>query len=209
VLAPLAESAPLRERWYPYRDMAPGPDDMTYSYEKILVERAAQSAPGVAATVLRLPMVYGPGDRQRRVQGYVERLRRELARLALAPAEAAWRCTRGYVEDVAAAVALAASDERAAGQVFNVGEADALSEREWVAAIAAATGWAGEIVTDPSTPPQLPANWAVPLVMDTRRLRDLLGFAEPVGRAEGLRRIVRDATSDARSAATSDARDRY
>jgi uncharacterized protein YbjT (DUF2867 family) len=39
---------------------------------------------------------------------------------------ASWRWTHGYVEDVAAAVALAVMDERAAGRTYNVGEADPL-----------------------------------------------------------------------------------
>ncbi len=37
-----------------------------------------------------------------------------------------WRWTHGYVEDVAAAVALAVMDERAAGRTYNLGEADPL-----------------------------------------------------------------------------------
>src|SRR5947209_13722881 len=59
---PLAEDAPLRDNLYPYRAHAPGPGDRMFDYEKILVERAVLSDPGLPGTVLRLPMVYGPGD---------------------------------------------------------------------------------------------------------------------------------------------------
>jgi nucleoside-diphosphate-sugar epimerase len=37
-----------------------------------------------------------------------------------------------YVEDVAWAVRLAALDPRASGRTFNLGEADALTQLEWV-----------------------------------------------------------------------------
>src|SRR5574342_360222 len=42
---PLTEDSPLRDRLFPYRDKARGPDDFLYTYEKILVERAVMSAP--------------------------------------------------------------------------------------------------------------------------------------------------------------------
>ncbi len=45
--ATLAEESPLRERLYPYRDQAKGPDDMVYSYEKILVERQVLHDPAL------------------------------------------------------------------------------------------------------------------------------------------------------------------
>ena len=44
---------------------------------------------------------------------------------------AAFRSSRTYVENAAYAVALAATNDRAAGRVYNVGEADALEWREW------------------------------------------------------------------------------
>lgn len=190
-VSPLSETAPLRERLYPYRAQAEGPDDLRYWYEKILVEQAARTGARVPVTILRLPMVYGPGDRQQRVGGYLKRLRSDSSVLRLNAAEACWRCTRGYVEDVAWAIALAASDDRATGELFNVGETEALTELEWASAIAATAGWSGRIVADPSTPPSLPAEWSVHLVMESRRLRDALGYEEPVGRPEGLRRTVR------------------
>jgi nucleoside-diphosphate-sugar epimerase len=187
----LSESAPLRERRFPYRPQASGPEDMLYSYEKILVEQRARAGSPVPTTVLRLPMVYGPRDPRRRVAGYLDRLARGSSVLRLNPAEAEWRCTRGYVEDVAWAIALAAVDDRAAGEVYNVGEPEALTEQAWAEAIAQAAGWPGRVVADPVALPSLPANWSVPLVVDTGRIRAHLGYEEPVGRVEGLQRTVR------------------
>jgi nucleoside-diphosphate-sugar epimerase len=106
---------------------------------------------------------------------------------------AALRMSRGYVENVAGAVVAAVLDDRAAGRTFNVGEADALTEAEWARAVGAACGWVGEIVV--ADPDQLPPELrvAVPsqdLFADTSRIRDELGYAEPVSRDEGLRRAI-------------------
>src|SRR5262249_43504319 len=71
---PLAEGAPLRERLCPYREQAQGPDDLRYGYDKIPVERVVLGQADLPGTVLRLPMVHGPGDYQHRLHGYVRRM---------------------------------------------------------------------------------------------------------------------------------------
>ncbi len=107
---------------------------------------------------------------------------------------ARWRSARGYVENIAAAVALAVADERAAGRVYNVGEANAVPEAEWARRIARATGWRAEIVVVPRD--RLPAHLAVDIstdqhwAVDSTRIRRELGYAEPVPADEGLRRAV-------------------
>ena len=188
--APVDEQAPLRDQLYPYRARASGPEDLLYGYEKIVVEQLAQSLAKVPVTILRLPMVYGPHDLHKRVGGYLDRLRASGRTLRLNAAEAAWRCTRGYVEDVAWAIRLAALEARAAGETFNVGEDEVLTELDWVRAIALAAGWAGQVISDPATPPSLSAQWDTSLVVDTRRIREVLGYREPIGRPEGLRRTT-------------------
>src|SRR5262249_24204889 len=70
---PLDEQAPLREQLYPYRARAGSSDELLYHYDKIIVERIARSRCKAPVTVLRLPMVYGPNDRQKRVEGYLQR----------------------------------------------------------------------------------------------------------------------------------------
>jgi nucleoside-diphosphate-sugar epimerase len=192
---PLDESAPLRAMRYPYRATASGPEDMRYRYEKIDVEEIARGRAGVPVTVLRLPMVYGPNDPQGRIAGSLARLRAGGGTVRVNAAECGWRCTRGYVDDVAAGIALAALDRRAAGATYNLGEPDALPEREWLQTVAEAAGVKCRVVADYDVAPSLPANWAIPLVTDTRRIRSELGYVEPVGRAEGVRRSVRPGVS--------------
>lgn len=191
---PLAETAPVREHLFPYRSEASGPGDLKYDYEKLLVERAFLGDPDLPGTVLRLPMVYGPGDRQHRLHPYLRRMDDGRPAIFLGAGQAAWRWTRGYVENVAAAVAAAATSDRAAGEIYNVGSRAALTEAEWVSRIAEAVGWTGDILTVPDE--RLPEglrldyDWRYELVMDTRKIRALPGFDEPVPDEEALRRTI-------------------
>lgn len=196
---PFGEEAPLRERLFPYRDDVPWPADdprrtFAHNYEKLLVERTAMGEPRFAGTVLRLPFVYGPGDAQHRLRAYVTRIDDGRRAILLGETEARWRGTRGYVENVAAAIALAVTDDRAAGRVYNVGEADAPTEAAFVRAVGRAAGWTGEVVAVPPDrlPAHLasPADFAQPMVADTGRIRRELGYAEPIPRDDWLRRAV-------------------
>jgi len=191
---PYTEEAPLRDHLYPYRDRSTGDDAWIAEYDKILVERAAMSDDRLKATVLRLPMVYGPGDRQQRLSPYVQRMDDGREVIPLEAGHAGWRWTRGYVTNVAHAVALVCGDDRAAGRVYNVGEPEALSEAEWVSAVGRAARWSGQVIPIERsrwpTERQLPHDWNQDLVADTTGLRDELGFEEPIDRDEALRRTV-------------------
>jgi nucleoside-diphosphate-sugar epimerase len=190
---PLSEDAPLRETLYPYRGYGL-PFDWADNYDKILVEQVVRGEPGLPATVLRLPAVYGPGDKQHRVGSYIRQMQANHPSVLLASEQAAWRWTRGYVENVAAAIALAVTDDRAAGRIYNIGEEPAPTEREWVEKIGMAVGWAGEIVEVPEEhlPEHLrqPFDFRYELATDTASIRQELSYAEPVGREDALRRTV-------------------
>jgi len=180
---PSGEDSPLRASRFPYRARAAGPGDMAWSYEKILVEEAASSEPALPATILRLPCVYGAGDRHHRVRQVLARLEAG-APFRLDAAKARWRWTRGAVENVAEAIAIAATDERAAGRVYNVGEEPALSESDWVGRIARAAGLRVEVkeVKRDELPSALrePYDFSHDLLADTSRIRAGLGYREVV-----------------------------
>jgi len=163
-------------------------------YDKIPVERAVLSDATLPGTVLRLPMVYGPGDKLHRFFPVLKRITDRRPAIVFSDEFAAWRGTKGYVEEVAAAIALATVSDRAAGRIYNVGEANALSELKWAQTIAAATGWRGEFVVLPAdrAPAHLrsPANFAQHWVADTTRIREELGYRERIGREEAVRRTV-------------------
>ncbi|MEJ0043470.1 MAG: NAD-dependent epimerase/dehydratase family protein [Rhizomicrobium sp.] len=107
---PLTEDAPLRGALYPYRAQAAALGAYAQDYEKILAETVLREA-ALPATILRLPKVYGPEDNARlaTVYGFASRPQ--------------WRWTHGHVENVAAAIVLAAGHPAAAGRTYNVGEA--------------------------------------------------------------------------------------
>jgi nucleoside-diphosphate-sugar epimerase len=185
---PLSEDAPLRERLYPYER------DGAEEYEKILVERVVMGDPHLSGTVLRLPAVYGPGDYQNRLFDYVKRMDDGRPAILLGEGMAGWRWTHGYVEDVAAAIALAVTDGRAAGRVYNVGEAEPLPWAEWVREIGRAAGWRGEVVAVPEDRLPEHLDWELDTeqhwFVDTSRIRRELGYEETFSREEALRRTV-------------------
>jgi nucleoside-diphosphate-sugar epimerase len=191
---PLSEDAPLREMLFCYRGRAKGKDDLLHDYDKILVERVVQSQSDLPATVLRLPCVYGPGDYQHRTFEYLKRMDDGRPVILLGGGRAAWRWSRGYVEDVAGAVALAATSERAAGQIYNIGDEEALSEAAWVERIGRAAGWNGTVLTVPEDrlPEHLrtPFDWRNHLIGDSSKFRRELGSVQRVPDDEAIARTV-------------------
>lgn len=189
---PLAEEAPLRETLYPYRG-AGLPFEWADDYDKILVERTITHEADVPVTILRLPAVYGPGDKQNRIGACLDRIDAG-PRVLMTREQSAWRWTRGYVGNVAAAVALALVDSRAAGRVYNVGEKSALTEQQWVEQIGKVAGWAGEVVQVPleDLPGHLrqPFDFRYELMTDTARIREELGYSEPLAREDALVRTI-------------------
>lgn len=196
---PLTEDSPLRSSTQTYpsaqlemlqRIFGWLDDD----YDKIAVEHAVRGDASLPATVLRLPMIYGPGDRLHRLWPLLKRMDDGRPAILMAERLAAWRAPRGYVENVAAAIALASTTPRAAGRTFNVGEPESLSELEWGRAVAEAAGWRGEFVVraEEDVPPnlrmpgRLEQHWAV----DTTRIRTQLGYVEPVARKQALQRTI-------------------
>lgn len=181
---PLAEDAPLREK----------PSIEGARSDKPAVERVVMSDPRLPATVLRLPAVYGPGDFQRRLYPYARRITDGRRRILLDAGFAGWRFSHGYVEDVARAVVLAIENDRAAGRIYNVAEAETPPRAEWIRRIGRATGWRFDVVTAPRErlPPHLAEDLATEQhwVADSSRIRDELGYRELVPEAEGFRRTL-------------------
>jgi nucleoside-diphosphate-sugar epimerase len=163
-------------------------------YDKIPVEQEILGDAELPGTVLRLPMVYGPGDPLRRFLPIVRRVDDQRPVILFEERFARWRGPRGYVENVAAAIALAATSHHAAGRVYNVGEAESLTELEWAERIASAAGWTGRFVAlrADRMPPHLlvPGNTEQHWTIDTRRIRDELGYREPVAQPDAIRRTI-------------------
>ena len=195
---PLSEDAPLRTELYPYRQDTPRSQDdpMRWydDYDKIPVERIIMSDPALPGTILRLPAVYGPGDNQHRCFEYLKRMDDKRPVIVVDESLAHWRWTHGYVENVAAAIVLAVTDQRAAQRIYNVGEAHTLTITEWIEAIGEAAGWHGHVITMPKK--RLPAQLRSDidsrqdLLMDSTRIREELGYREPISVRVALERTV-------------------
>jgi nucleoside-diphosphate-sugar epimerase len=191
---PIGEDGMLRSILYPYRGIVADEDDPKYNYDKIPVEKVILDDAEIAGTVLRLPATYGPGDKQHRLFEYLKRMDDGREFVLLGDAEADWRWTHGYVDNVADAIVLAATDERAKGRTYNVGEPDALSREKFVEAIGRAAGWNGKIITLPQS--DLPEHLQSPVIfehdmtVDTGRIRTELGYKEAVPRETALRETV-------------------
>lgn len=171
----LNESSPLRTVHFPYRKRAASADALEHWYEKILAEQTALNG-NLPATVLRLPKAYGPGKNA------------DLATVYAYREHPNWRWTHGYVDNVAAAAVLAATDPRAANRIYNVGEqyTPTIEERlEWL----------------PPSPVKSEDdhsfNFAQNIAYDTSRIRAELGYQEIVPERKAMLRTLRRTEADA------------
>jgi len=166
---PLTEDSQLRTRLYPYRAQAMSAEDPQFAYDKIPVEAVVLSTAELPGTVLRLPKVYGPDQNADFATVYRYRNHPN------------WRWTHGYVENLAAAVALAAVHPNAANRTFNVGEAETPTVGERLRSLPCSC-----IPTD-----QLNTyDFNQHLVYATDQIREDLGYREIVSYEDGIRRTL-------------------
>lgn len=196
---PITEDSALRVNRTAYspeamkrmKEFYPWADD---EYDKIPVEEAALGNPELPGAVLRLPMVYGPGDPLYRFHPILKRMDDGRQHIIFSDDVAAFRTPRGYVENVGAAIALTAISNQAAGRIYNIGEAECFSELEWAEKIASAVGWTGQFVVLPreQTPEHLlmPTRLEQHLVVASQRIREELHYQEPVPMDEAIRRTI-------------------
>jgi nucleoside-diphosphate-sugar epimerase len=182
VPTPLTEDSPLRSVV------------VDAGYDKVGVEREAAAIDRLTTTIVRLPAVHGPGDGQHRLYSYVRRMADGRSQIVLDESVSGWRWTRGYAEDMGRAIALAATEPRAAGRVYNVAYEQVLTEAEWVRAIGRVHGWTGEVVCVP--PSELPEGMRAGIdagqdfAVDSQRIRRELGYREAVPFDEALLRTI-------------------
>ena len=191
---PLTEDSPLRQQLYPFQHLPERPLNRPADYEKILVERVVMSDPDLPGTILRLPMVYGPGDDRHRLLPYLQRMNDNRRVIVLAENVAQWRSSYGYVENVAAAIALAATHERAKTRIYNIADLKVFAEAEWISKIGEIIGWQGKVVTVPKH--YLPSEWKLDVnvhqhwFVDTTRIRQELGYSDVVHLDAALKRTI-------------------
>lgn len=194
----VTEASPLRLTRYPYRT-APlrsieATDAWMDHYDKIPIEAALRARAGLSGVILRLPMLFGPGDRNRRFRWITAPMQAGKMRLTVDPAWASWRTTYGYVDDVAHALATATQHEAAAGRTFNIGEREAPDHHTWISRFANAFDWRGEVdvLPAPEGSPLDALDLRYPMATDTRAFRDACGWREPTALDDALARTAAD-----------------
>jgi nucleoside-diphosphate-sugar epimerase len=184
---PISENGELRLKRYPYRSCA---NPIYKYYDKVLVEEVALHSQALPATILRLPVVYGPGVLG---QPFCDLLRQMDAGAKEIPFDsdaAAWKGCWSYIDNVASAIALATLDKRATSRVYNIGDSMAPTFREWLEHIASACGWKGtlvpadrsELLSESIIVPNPLQDWHI----DTRLIREELGFKECLDLQEAM-----------------------
>ncbi len=178
---PLTEDSRLRTQGQTYSPEALAAARAAFGwldteYDKVQVERTLRSDPSLPATILRLPMVYGDGDPLHRLYPIARRIL-DHRPVVLEETLAQWVPCRGYVRNVADAIALATVSEAATGRIYNVADPAPFSEAEWTARMAPVA-----IVPRDKAPAHLvkPYNFAQHLFMDSSLIRSELGYAESV-----------------------------
>lgn len=107
---PTREDDPMRSTLYPYRQLTQRPagidEETIQNYDKIPIEAAAQADDRLKSLILRLPAIYGPGDRQKRFT-WISGAIRSGGPINVDARTANWVQSFVYIEDAADAVARA------------------------------------------------------------------------------------------------------
>ncbi|MBN2620795.1 NAD-dependent epimerase/dehydratase family protein [candidate division WOR-3 bacterium] len=195
---PLREDAALRSTLYPYRGDTPRSNDdprrILDDYDKIPIEKVLMGTPEIRGCILRLPMVYGPGDYQHRLFEYVKRIDDGRRTIILDQGLAEWRSSFGYVENVAHAISCAVTNDTAVQKIYNVADKGDLTWGEWVKQIGRFAGWNGTVITLAGSmlPPHLDPgfNTKQHLNVSTEYIRADIGYEEIVSIDEALTRTI-------------------
>lgn len=149
-----------------------------------------------SASIFRYPSIYGQRQVYPREWSVVRRVLDGRDRIILA--DNGLTLTARCAAANAAAHLLAAVDrpDAAGGEIFNVGDRDQLSIRQWVEVCAAAAGGRLAVVSLPfelSGPARglYPVGHDEHLLSDTHKAADLLGYVEPQPAREALAETVR------------------
>jgi len=183
----IREDAPL------FRDK--GKNKFTYlitSSEEAVMEIHQEGC--YAATILRVPMIYGPRQLAPREWSIIRRIL-DGRKYLIIPDGGLKLERRGYTENVAHAVLLVVDEPQAsAGKIFNIGDETVLSLKHWVEIIANALNHEWELISLPfsmARPSRPYAGRAFHWVTDIEKIKTEIGYRDLVSPHEGLKKTVK------------------
>ncbi len=187
---PFTEESPLRDIRFPYRGK-PG-INFGYYYDKILVEQTALQSPVLDTVIVRLGMVYGKNDPNRRFKDIIHQMNDGAKTIKINEKIAALKTCKCYVENIAQGIALAAQ-KGTVGEIYNLADNGIFSELEWNKIIAKLMDWNGEfVITYEANGCELvkAANLDQHLVVDSTKVRKELDFTEIISLEIGLMNTI-------------------
>ncbi|MEE8473342.1 MAG: NAD-dependent epimerase/dehydratase family protein, partial [Dehalococcoidia bacterium] len=186
VPVPLPETAPL------FQDE----ERNRFTFLMALSERVVMEAHEQGhyrATIMRFPLIYGPRQLAPPEWSIIRRIldgRKQL----MVPDGGLRLERRGYAENMARAIMLAAEQpEVSGGQIYNVADETILSLRDWIDTIAKALGHQWELVSLPfwlARPSRPYAGRSHHRVLDISKVVAHLGYTDAVPTREAIRRTV-------------------
>jgi nucleoside-diphosphate-sugar epimerase len=177
---PLSETSPLRDvrRFCRFNGN---------EYEKIDVETSVFESPMIEPVILRLGMVFGVNDPNRRFQDRIEAAQSGDV-ITLPENVTEWRTCYSGVKNIAHGIAWAAERGKV-GEVYNLADRDVFTEAEWCGKIAALLNRNVKITV--ASENSETGNCAQSLVLDTDKIRRELGYTERHTAEEHLLEMIR------------------
>ncbi|CAH0533349.1 dTDP-glucose 4,6-dehydratase [Vibrio stylophorae] len=185
IQTPLDENAEIRSSRFPYRGKIDS--DFAYDYDKVLVEETALSSHIIDPIILRLGMVYGPADYNRRFANIVSSMRNQDASIEIPSDLANMKFSKGYVENIAYGIVLA-TESKEHRKVYNLAERTSLSELQWHNLIAEKLDWHGSVKLVNYKMNSM--NFSQHFTIDSSKIRKELGYKEIVSLENGIEKTI-------------------
>ena len=194
IAASTAEVYGWQRKGKPAREKAPLNPASPYAVSKEAADRYIQMAMkvyGLKATVLRPINTYGRSAERNFFTEYLISTMLEGGTCYVGAPDS----VRDYmfIDDHVNAYFLSMKSDKAVGRVFNVSPGNPVSNRELTEILVRLVAFGGKIVYGSYPPgyPQRPATWDPDyLVLDSSRIRKVLGWQPTVSLEEGLRRTI-------------------
>ena len=196
--APLREDSPIRSHLYPYRlaqaRRKDDPQRWLDEYDKIPIESAARAFDG-KWTILRLPMVYGPGDPQKRFEWAIRPMLAGAETITVPAPWLKWTTTYGYVGNVASAIAESVGNSDFENRTFNVVDREPKPHGAWFSDFAKVIGWGGQVTEtdDPNHPISVATSrldLKIPLFVSGQTMLDCTTYRPTVSHEDALRKTI-------------------